>query len=276
MEEKKKSNTGLIIFICILLLACGSMGAFIFMNKDKIFVKEGTEQSESQVKENATKEDIDINSSLVTNLFNVFRVDKACYMNVKDLNNTNYTRLRLAYDNLFVPDEMVACSKVGVTYKESFCGNNFWGDEEISNAYSNDKAKFNKLLEERVSTKALNPKYLKAKFEELFGTDAEYKDEDFGVGHLATPTCYIMHYDEKNGIYAQYNCEGGGTCGGTPQTLSKAYKEGDKLYIETNYQDFEGILDEARKISKGKTKIIYVFKKDKINSNYVLEKVEEE
>ena len=43
MEEKKKSNAGLIIFICILLLACGSMGTFIFMNKDKLFVKENTD-----------------------------------------------------------------------------------------------------------------------------------------------------------------------------------------------------------------------------------------
>ena len=33
MEEKKKSNAGLIVLVVILLLACAGMGAFIFVNK---------------------------------------------------------------------------------------------------------------------------------------------------------------------------------------------------------------------------------------------------
>ena len=42
MEEKKKSNVGLIILVVILLLACAGMGAFIFVNKDKLTAKENT------------------------------------------------------------------------------------------------------------------------------------------------------------------------------------------------------------------------------------------
>ena len=42
MEEKKKSNTGLIVLVVILLLACAGMGAFIFVNKDKLTAKENT------------------------------------------------------------------------------------------------------------------------------------------------------------------------------------------------------------------------------------------
>jgi len=42
MEEKKKSNVGLIILVVILLLACAGMGAFIFINKDKLTAKENT------------------------------------------------------------------------------------------------------------------------------------------------------------------------------------------------------------------------------------------
>ena len=42
MEEKKKSNAGLIVFVVILLLACVGMGAFIFVNKDKLTAKENT------------------------------------------------------------------------------------------------------------------------------------------------------------------------------------------------------------------------------------------
>ena len=44
MEEKKKSNVGLIIFVVILLLACVGMGAFIFVNKDKLNAKENISQ----------------------------------------------------------------------------------------------------------------------------------------------------------------------------------------------------------------------------------------
>lgn len=40
MEEKKKSNAGLIVLVVILLLACAGMGAFIFVNKDKLTAKE--------------------------------------------------------------------------------------------------------------------------------------------------------------------------------------------------------------------------------------------
>lgn len=45
MEEKKKSNAGLIVLIVILLLACAGMGAFIFVNKDKLTAKENTTTS---------------------------------------------------------------------------------------------------------------------------------------------------------------------------------------------------------------------------------------
>lgn len=42
MEEKKKSNGGLIALVVVLLLACAGMGAFIFINKDKLTIKEKT------------------------------------------------------------------------------------------------------------------------------------------------------------------------------------------------------------------------------------------
>ena len=42
MEEKKKSNAGLIVLVVILLLACAGMGTFIFVNKDKLTAKENT------------------------------------------------------------------------------------------------------------------------------------------------------------------------------------------------------------------------------------------
>lgn len=56
MEEKKKSKEGLIVLVVILLLACAGMGAFIFVNKDKLTVKENTTTTEkNESKEVNTK-----------------------------------------------------------------------------------------------------------------------------------------------------------------------------------------------------------------------------
>ena len=55
MEEKKKSNVGLIILVVILLLACAGMGTFIFVNKDKLTTKENSSVKE-QMKNNNQKE----------------------------------------------------------------------------------------------------------------------------------------------------------------------------------------------------------------------------
>ena len=52
MEEKKKSNVGLIILVVILLLACAGMGAFIFINKDKLTTKENSSVNEQMNNEN--------------------------------------------------------------------------------------------------------------------------------------------------------------------------------------------------------------------------------
>ena len=46
MEEKKKSNVGLIILVVVLILLCAGMGAFIFINKDKLTTKENSTENE--------------------------------------------------------------------------------------------------------------------------------------------------------------------------------------------------------------------------------------
>lgn len=71
VEEKKKSNVGLIVIIIILLLACAGMGAFIFINKDKLTAKENTSTTiinnkNKNVKDKTTK-CADINYDLNTN-----------------------------------------------------------------------------------------------------------------------------------------------------------------------------------------------------------------
>lgn len=63
MEEKKKSNAGLIVLIVILLLACAGMGSFIFINKDKLTAKENatttveSDKKDTNEKTETTKEE---------------------------------------------------------------------------------------------------------------------------------------------------------------------------------------------------------------------------
>ena len=55
MEEKQKSSVGLVVLVVILLLACVGMGAFIFVNKDKLISKEST-QTTNKEEEKGTAE----------------------------------------------------------------------------------------------------------------------------------------------------------------------------------------------------------------------------
>ena len=65
MEEKKKGNVGLIVLVVILLLACAGMGAFIFVNKDKLMSKENTTTtSETEKKETNNNTEKEINNDM--------------------------------------------------------------------------------------------------------------------------------------------------------------------------------------------------------------------
>lgn len=72
MEEKKKSNAGLIILVVILLLACAGMGAFIFVNQNKLTAKENTtttvesDKKDTNEKTETTKKTEKINNTIET------------------------------------------------------------------------------------------------------------------------------------------------------------------------------------------------------------------
>ena len=68
MEEKKKSNVGLIVLVVILLLACAGMGAFIFVNKDKLMSKENTTTTVNN--ENKSVKDKTTSDTKVVDLIN--------------------------------------------------------------------------------------------------------------------------------------------------------------------------------------------------------------
>ena len=55
MEEKKKSNSGLIILVVVLFVVCAIMGAFIFVNKDKLTTPSTTKEESSKKTTNDSK-----------------------------------------------------------------------------------------------------------------------------------------------------------------------------------------------------------------------------
>lgn len=64
MKEKKKSHLGLILLVSILLLICAGMGTFIFVNKDKLMLKENTTTSKDEKKETSTTTEKENNNDL--------------------------------------------------------------------------------------------------------------------------------------------------------------------------------------------------------------------
>ncbi len=265
-EKEKKSNGGLIVIIIILLLICCTLGGLIFLNKEKIFSEKNSatnKETQKNTSSNKEKEDLDINDSTVINLFNIFRINQGCWLstNYEKLNTDNKYKLRLAYEHLDIEANYIPCSRVGGKLNDLYCGDgNTWHNiPEINDAYVNNKDRFYQLIELNSNTRSINQKDLKAKYIELFGSDSEYTDTDFGLGSTAETSCFTMHYIESEKIYAQYSGECGGTCAATKQEVTKAYKDNNKLYIETSYeQDIT---------------IKYEFKKDSKNDNYIFVKL---
>ena len=276
MEEKKKSSGGKVILVIILLVAAFAGGFFVnkyYFTIDSNSIEATKTENEQNVE--VKKTDLDINSVLVQRLYKMFRLDKACWMSVEGLNNDNKVRLRLAYDNLNEDRNSISCSEVGVEYKSSYCGegSQYWSTN-LTQAYtSSDHQKFLEVLEQEGWTKSLDANALKLKYQELFGLNANYKDEDFGLGHTTEISCFIMKYDDTKKIYAQYSCEGGGTCVGKTQDLVSAYKEGNNLFIKTKLSILNPVNENEIQEEKNVT---YEFTYDEDVVNYVFVKLTQE
>lgn len=267
-ERKVKKNTGLKVTIVVLAILVIALGGFIaydkFIAKDSIKTEESKKEGNNEDTEEKEKsETVDINSTLVQNLYGIFRLDKSCYINIDNLNNNNLVKLRLAYENISKQNiESIECSKLELS-DSAYCGS--MNGLMIEAHGAGNMTKFRE-YEKQNYTDSISANLIEAKVHELFGNDYEVKHESFGTGHVIEATCYFMKYDTNNSLYAQFNCEGGGTCALYHQELVSASKKGDKLYIVTTLKDPEG--------NNPKT-VTYTFKTDKLNNNYAFEKVDE-
>ena len=249
--SNKQSNgmmAGIVIGILIALVV--GMGAYIVfdkvINKDKEETQETTPAPTATPTTN-TKEELDINDATVQKLYKIFNYEDSnnCIVRNENLNKSNLVRLMYAFWQLSDSDKKtISCSLIEKKLADgNVCGTS--GSTESTISFDNST--------------------LKAKYNELFGTNYEYKAEDFDFMTEKTSTSYCspFHYIKDKDIFAKYSGECGGDCPGVTQTLVSAYKEGDKLYIKTTYK----VEDLVKKAD-------YEFKLE--NGNYTFVKVVEE
>lgn len=259
--KKKKKNVLLYIIIFILVICLCTTSTILFLKKDVIVNKTSSDKNNvntskesygtpiSGPKSEDTDEEINlgVDSDLATMLFDAFKFEGRIYLTVDGLNNDNKVKLRLAYE--MMPQNKIGTISCDDAIIESgrMCGDD---DRNSTNGTSFTK----KVSESDIS------RYVRL----LFGSDVKFNNETFGVGLSTGSKGPIMYYDSnsKNYYYSGYN--GGGTRIGSSQSLESATKKGDIITLKT-------------KLTKGDStsNVIYTFKKDKVNYNYVFDNIKE-
>ena len=211
-------------------------------------VDNNNNENTNTVEDNNNNEiiDIDVNDTEVKKLFDIFRYDEErCYFLNGDLNTNNVARLRLAYDSL--PNSYIkttSCSDYTPVLKSN---NGIYGEycgeimtNEMSNYYSdNDRDNFEKAASKNVTKKILESDFMNH-YNSIFSSSYQFNPEDFGYGAGYEPGCQTLKYYKDKKEFVMYGGQCGGTCGSSSQSITKAYKQGKNLYIETVFTGESG------------------------------------
>lgn len=211
-------------------------------------VDNNNNENTNTVEDNNNNEiiDVDVNDTEVKKLFDVFRYDEErCYFLDGELNTNNVARLRLAYDSL--PNSYIkttSCSDYTPVLKSNngiygeYCGEIM--SNKMSNYYSdNDRENFEKAASENVTKKILESDFMNH-YNSIFSSSYQFNPEDFGYGAGYEPGCQTLKYYKDKKEFVMYGGQCGGTCGSSSQSITKAYKQGKNLYIETVYTGESG------------------------------------
>lgn len=245
-NEKQKKPIPTIIFVLLILLffVIGIFLGRIIFGKEKIDKNESAETTNNENTESNNTEPtntentnnevvtMDINDSVVQQLFNTFKYeDENYYLIGEKLNTINNIRLELAYRTLDSSEKKErSCSDLEpyISDKGLYCGDM---SAEMSKYYPNypeNDEPFKKATMNNTTT-YVEENSLISKYNELFSSNYPYKGENFAS---------MIYYNDKS-LYAYYGCECGGTYSDTTHTINSAYKIDDKLYLETVYDDNE-------------------------------------
>lgn len=209
MEKKKKSNVGLIILVVILLLACAGMGAFIFVNKDKLTTKDNSSVNE-QMKNKNQKE---VEESVT---FSDSELEK--YVNY--ISPVSIGPSAAIYDA-----DTVTAKNLSAAKKIEYIGSKVYAKHTSTSDYQ-----YNIISESDV----------KNAVEEVYGPNT-YEKATFNLG------CgdYTLNESEKN-YYSKTGC--GGTTATFVSNIVTDYKATkSKLEITTAYAFFDGMTNKIYK-----------------------------
>ena len=184
---------------------------------------------------------MDINDTVVQQLFNTFRYDnEKCFLIGEKLNTSNLARLRITYDTIGQNAiSQVSCSNYDGLHKiddylMGYCGKEM--NDSMSKYYGeNNMTEFEKAAKQNV-TNRIDENDFKNHYMELFSSSYQYQPESFGWGSDFEPGCQIMKYYENSKDFIAYGGQCGGTCGYGEQNIKNAYKQGNILTIESELQ----------------------------------------
>ena len=267
IKEVKQTNYNAIIMTILLLLVIG-MTSFIitdkFLTEEKKCDCKCPKCVSTQAPQSVDRENLSINDPTVQKLIKTFDITLKNNYVIDEwkptlLNDSEY-RLSIVYKNL---------EKTAII--ESNCNNYYWNDKYYSacgdKTVPDDEtayAEYSNESRKNAPTLIIKEKDIKDKYEELFGSNYEYKPQGFYENICAT---HCFNYYEETKEYVMHRCGSGCAAGPGKHTITSAYKKDDKLYIET---DLITNLDTKK---ENKKHYIYEFKLE--NGNYTFVKVTE-
>lgn len=266
--EKKKSSIGYIIVIILLFLG---FGGYILVDQGiiKLDVFNKKEEVKEEKKEDK-KEELDINSRLVQNLYNMVTTKGinsfstnwiySSYKNVNDKNKESFyankaseeIKMNIVGINLDSSNrKLVSCDNTNISipgvYKEAPF------DHEYGMLYTH--CEYNEMQREYNLNKSpqsvynyyYDRSYVETVYKTIFGKDAKLDTSAFIATNEYRGNNYV--YVEEYDAYYEYIKEVGGTAGpeSYEPSISSAFKEGKKLNI---YEDVKRTTYENEDLSK--------------------------
>lgn len=243
--EKKKSSIGYIIVIILLILGFG--GYILF---DQGLIKLDAFNKKSEVKEEAKKEELDVNSRLVQSLYNMVTDSDDSYSYTKYWVYSDRGEDQGKIKDFFVDkaSEEMKMNIVGLNLSESDKNTELCSDISIpakkDGRYS--LCELHRLYDSGMSRETYYTRsYIETLYKTIFGKDAKLDTSVSIATDWARGSAF--NYIEEYDAYFEYQAEGvGGTFppGGYEGVVAKALKDEDKLIIYenvkfTSYQDYD-------------------------------------
>lgn len=237
----KKKNNGVVIFlVVVVVLLLGYIGYISFgkvTNKSETVISDNKRVDEDNKNTSTKEEKLDINSSLVQDLYNKVVLTGDSYYKYWFYNDSDdyqvssaseSSKMALVYHNLKKSDFTTIQNTTNVKKNITLNNNNY-------------------ILQESSSTGFIPYERVENTYKELFGSsDKLNKSEPMKVGPLITE--YYIYDDIVNG-YVDYLTEGSGTTGSFYHgTITGAVRTGDTIVI-TEKVDFSENADGTGKVT---------------------------